>query len=404
MSADIGRFLHKIKRTPKQITFISDEELLALPVGTTLILDAEIYINFFFLAFKLHGSEKYVFFEKSPAEELNSEKLSWMLFRFKLISFNGINFDLPLIFYALSGAHNDELKIASDDIIQNNLYAYSFKQKYNIEVPAHIDHIDLIEVAPLSGSLKLYGARLHSPRLQDLPYPPDWTMDPESAQDTRLYCANDLEVTELLYNELSSEIKLREEMSQQYGIDLRSKSDAQIAEAVICSELKKVLGYYPKKPTFEGLTYIEYKVPEFVKFETEEFNKALDQLRVAKFPLNELGSPMWPSGLGEINEKDKWELTVKLNNSKYKMGMGGLHSQETNVAHIGNENIYIRDNDVNAYYPNIILNQKLSPIHLGDNFLVVYEKLVKSRLNAKKRAKEIKNKINQLEKKLKELQ
>lgn len=384
MAVEISRFLTKMKRANRPLELMSDDELLALPVGSTFMFDAEVYINFFFIAFKLHGTKKYVVFERSDWHELQSDKLSWMLSRFKLVSFNGINFDMPLIFYALSGATPDMLKMASDDIIANKLYAYSFKQKYNIEVPTHLDHIDIIEVAPLSGSLKLYGARLHSPRLQDLPYPPDWTMDADSAEDTRQYCGNDLDVTELLYDELNPEINLRVDMSAQYGLDLRSKSDAQIAEAVICSELKKVLGYYPKKPNFAGLTHVEYAVPNFIKFETKEFNNALDQLRSAKFPLNELGSPCWPAGLGEINDSGKWELLVNCNQTKYKIGMGGLHSQETNVAHIADEDVCLEDWDFSSFYPRIILNLGLFPEHLGTPFLTVYETIVNRRLEAKK--------------------
>ena len=47
------------------------------------------------------------------------------------------------------------------------------------------------------------------------------------------YCQNDLGVTKALFNTLRSEIELRKEMSEEHGIDLRSKSDAQVAEAVL---------------------------------------------------------------------------------------------------------------------------------------------------------------------------
>ena len=55
-------------------------------------------------------------------------------------------------------------------------------------------------------------------------------------------------------------------MSAEYGIDLRSKSDAQIAEAVINSELEKVLGHYPQRAELTYQFEIGYSVPEFIKF------------------------------------------------------------------------------------------------------------------------------------------
>lgn len=120
--------------------------------------------------------------------------------------------------------------------------------KFKIPKPWEIDHIDLIEVAPGKASLKLYNGRLHGRRMQDLPYPPDAVLTPEQIDETYKYCGNDLDATLLLWESLSEQIKLREGMSREYGIDLRSKSDAQVAEAVIKREVKRILGRDVKRP------------------------------------------------------------------------------------------------------------------------------------------------------------
>ena len=57
------------------------------------------------------------------------------------------------------------------------------------------------------------------------------------------------------------------------------------------------------------------------------------------------------------------------------------------IAHIADENTYLRDNDVASYYPRIILNQRLSPSHLGEAFLEVYESIVNDRPEAKAKTK-----------------
>ena len=85
-------------------------------------------------------------------------------------------------------------------------------------------------------SLKIYGGRLHAPKMQDLPIEPNALIFPEQRETLRLYCHNDLQVTRILYEELKPQIALREQMSKQYNIDLRSKSDAQIAENIIKHE------------------------------------------------------------------------------------------------------------------------------------------------------------------------
>ena len=54
----------------------------------------------------------------------------------------------------------------------------------------------------------------------------------------REYCHNDLHTTKILYDAIKPQIALREQMSEQYNIDLRPKSDAQIAECIIKHELE----------------------------------------------------------------------------------------------------------------------------------------------------------------------
>jgi hypothetical protein len=84
--------------------------------------------------------------------------------------------------------------------------------------------------------------------------------------------------------------------------------------------------------------------------------------------------------------KSREKLSVSIGNSVYKLGMGGLHSNEKKAAHIATEEIIIADNDVESFYPRIILNQRLFPPHLGEAFLQVYEHIVNTRIHAKAEA------------------
>jgi hypothetical protein len=366
-----------LQRSIKPVDWFSDEELMQVPAGEVFVFDTECYINFWYCAFKHLKSGKVVAFEQSPDYQLNTTKLLWMLWRFCLVGFNSRNYDLPMIALAIKGASCEQLKEASDFIIKENNTPFAFEKKYAVKI-GNFNHIDLIEVAPLQGSLKLYAGRLHCERMQDLPFAEDHILTAEDAAIIRPYCCNDLSNTELLFNELAPEIKLRIEMSQEYGIDLRSKSDAQVAEAVINSELQKVLGYYPRKPTIAEGTILQYNVPPLIAYRSQQLNDMLEIVKAARFELDGLGSPIMPKAL----EK----LTVTLGNSVYKLGMGGLHSNEKQIGHVAIDEIIIADNDVESFYPRIILNQRLFPPHLGEAFLTVYENIVNTRINAKAQA------------------
>lgn len=380
----VDKLAASIRQALRPVEFMSDEELTAMPAGSVFVFDVETYVNFFYVAFKSLDNGKFVAFERSPDRDFNPTKLLWMLWRFCIVGFNSRNYDLPMIELAARGASCAKLKEASDFIIKSGpnygtekVTPFAFEKKYGVQIGRY-NHIDLIEVAPLQGSLKLYAGRLHCERMQDLPFPEDHVLTQEDAEIVRPYCCNDLSNTELLFNELAPELKLRAEMSEEYGVDLRSKSDAQVAEAVINSELQKVLGYYPKKPTLSADTVLVYDVPDFVCYQTTQLREMLEVVRNARFYLDGLGSPIMPPEL----EK----LKVTIGGSTYKLGMGGLHSTEKKTAHYATDEIILADNDVESFYPRTILNQRLCPPHLGEAFLTVYEKIVNTRIHAKAEA------------------
>lgn len=380
----VDKLAASIRQALRPVEFMSDEELTAMPAGSVFVFDVETYVNFFYVAFKSLDNGKFVAFERSPDHDFNPTKLLWMLWRFCIVGFNSRNYDLPMIELAARGADCKKLKEASDFIIKSGpnygtekVTPFAFEKKYGVQIGRY-NHIDLIEVAPLQGSLKLYAGRLHCERMQDLPFPEDHVLTQEDAEIVRPYCCNDLSNTELLFNELAPELKLRAEMSEEYGVDLRSKSDAQVAEAVINSELQKVLGYYPKKPTLSADAVLAYEVPDLVCYQTTQLREMLEVVRNARFYLDGLGSPIMPPEL----EK----LKVTIGGSTYKLGMGGLHSTEKKTAHYATDEIILADNDVESFYPRTILNQRLCPPHLGEAFLTVYEKIVNTRIHAKAEA------------------
>jgi hypothetical protein len=49
-------------------------------------------------------------FEMSDRSELDKERLKRILLSHRIITFNGLTYDLPLIYYALEGATNEQLK------------------------------------------------------------------------------------------------------------------------------------------------------------------------------------------------------------------------------------------------------------------------------------------------------
>ncbi len=357
---------------------MTDAELvLACERGERLVWDIECYPNYFLIAFQSTVTYKFLFFEMGEGETLDCAKLRWVIDNFLLIDFNGNNYDVPIVSLAIAGKPSFALYEATSEIIEGgpkNRPNHVLKRaKVKRATP---NHIDLIELVALKPSLKLLAGRLHSPRMQDLPFKPGTTLSEPQRCITKYYCANDLENTLLLYQKLKPEIELREKMSAQFSMDLRSKSDAQIAEAVIGHELRALTGArHIQRPNIAPGTKYKYTAPPFISFKTETLNWVLRQAHSAEFEVSPSGKLLMPAQLKK--------LRVPINGSIYRMGIGGLHSSEKQIARIAGQNMVLADWDVESFYPRIILLCGLAPSHLGKRFLQVYEKIVKTRLAAK---------------------
>jgi hypothetical protein len=341
----------------------------------TALFDTEVYPNYFLCKFFNPATSGEGDFELYEGHPLDKEKLKEVLTKYELVSFNGINFDVPIVCLALAGASNEELKGACDLIIRDSLKSWQFEQRYDIKIPK-LNHIDLIEVAPgVMDSLKIYGGRLHTKKMQDLPYPPNTILSPEQMAEVKKYCGNDVKGLTLdLYNALSVELDLRREMSAQYGVDLRSKSNPQIAETIICSEIEKLQDAPVKRSDAKpGMTF-KYEVPKFISFQTEYLKNVLRLVQESTFTVTNSGAV---EGLHE-------ELAepIEIKGSTYQIGIGGLHSCESCVSYRSDVYTQILEQDVTSYYPFIILVCSLFPKHIGKVFLDIYRSLVDTKLYA----------------------
>lgn len=346
---------------------------LALPAGSEVVFDVECFHNYFMVGFKHLQSGLYFFAEMREGTLFPCDLVNRAMHHFKCIGFNSRTYDVPMIEAAIKGYSLSELKELSDKIIKDNERTYSFNT---------FNHVDLFEVAPLEGSLKLYMARLHGERIQELPYSEDIILSDDEIDETIEYNFNDLDGTELLYLEpkygLKPHIEMREMLGREIDEDIRSKSDAQVAEAFINARLKAITGRRPQTPTFPDGYNFKYQPPALVKFQTPQLQAALDRIRNATFYLDPKNKrPMMPPELDG--------LAITLGNCVHRMGLGGLHSSEKTVAHFADEENDLIDSDVASYYPWLIINNEWYPEHLGRVFLEIYrDDLVLRRLALKK--------------------
>ena len=299
---------------------------------------------------------------------LQREDLTW-------IGFNSENFDRPVIAAAIAGYDEHDLKQIAQAIINEELRSWETYREFNLDFIEY-DHIDLKEVPPgVMLSLKVYEGRMHAPNLQDMPFPHDYDLKtPKEFKIVEAYCENDIAETERLFNTVRKEIELRVQLGEQYDIDLRSKSDAQCAEAV----LKKVCNIRSKDKIVPR--HVEFRCPDFIQTDSVLINKLIDKIQDHLFKINHAnGSPEFPDFLTD---------PIALNSGVYQFGIGGLHSKhDVRYYEEASSSLMMSDIDAASYYPNIIMKAGLIPElggGKGEAFLKAYMDIYEARIAAKR--------------------
>jgi hypothetical protein len=340
-----------------------------------LIFDVECYKNFFHVSF-MNAAGKVAAVEMRDKAKLDVAKLAKIMRSDTLLGFNNKAYDEIMIAAALQNRSCAELKALSDQIIQSNLPSWRIAQDEDIRAPRDWDTIDIIEVLPGQASLKIYGARIGCAKLQDLPYEPSATLTPAQMNEVGAYCVNDLRVTKALADKIAPQLALRVEMGAQYGVDLRSKSDAQIAEVVLKSEIEA-----QSKTTLRPLKIaddatVRYADPGIVGFTDQVITNIFKRICAHDFELSGNGSVRMPKWLSDTK--------IKIGDAAYQMGIGGLHSTEKAQGVRAGKDHMLFELDVASYYPSIILQQGLEPKNMTGHFLPVYQSIVTRRLEAKR--------------------
>jgi len=290
-----------------------------------------------------------------------SKKIKKMLDKYICVGFNSIKYDNTMVSGMVNGLSAKELYTMSVQMIEEDIKYWTFDQ-YRFE------NIDIMEVLYGQGGLKMYGARSHSRKLQELPYDPHVKHTKEMWENVMTYNKVDLDVTELLYNQITPQLNLRRTLGRAF----MSKSDPQIAEMLFASALGKTnkeLNKGKKVPE-----YVQYKAPANVKFD----KKLVKKIETSKIEISNSGSPILPDWFKGYQ--------IVIGKGVYNLGIGGLHSTEKCTSIVPKKGEKLGNVDVRSYYPSMIIALGLYPEHIGHDFLKEYTSVYDERMALKDKA------------------
>lgn len=362
----------------------------------TAVLDTESYPNLWAIGFRDLATKRVVKLKLEPGGTLDRARIAKIMRNYRVITFNGVAYDMPIIALAMSGATCEDMWNATVDLIKCGLKHWEFYDKYEVTIPSFVDHIDLWHVGPSAAqhaSLKRYAGMMHSRFMQELPYAPGTVLDSEQVDNVMDYLDNDLEVTSDMAIELTPQLDIRAKISAKLGVDVRSKSDAQVGEAIMKARVEKRKGNGKRlyKPEIVPGSF-KFECPAYINFKTKPMQDMLSRLLRADFYVRRDGYVQLPDIFGkakkkEVSEDDDDELEggqdIVLGGNIYKMGIGGLHSKEKAVSAYEDDEYEIWDFDVTGYYPNLILRSGREPDNMRGHFQPVYREIVEERAAAK---------------------
>lgn len=297
-----------------------------------------------------------------------------------MIAFNNLNFDYPVIHqiitkpYMFKGKDGEErariIKGIANKVIESE---YSNIAPRNVTIP----QLDLFKVYHFdnharSCSLKWVEFAMRWKNLIDLPFHHNHEVEEHQIDEILEYNYNDVLATNELYKASEGKIELRKKLSKVYNLDLLNANDPKIGSEIFAKFIMEKQGIswnqLKDQRTYRDEINLAECIFDYVKFESKEFNELLSFFK----------SKVIKETKGVFDD-----LIVKYKGLEYVYGLGGIHSSIASGVYHENDEYVIYDIDVEAYYPNLFIKNRVYPEHLGEVFCDIYEYIVSARVKAK---------------------
>lgn len=194
------------------------------------------------------------------------------------------------------------------------------------------------------------------------------------------YNINDVDSTEELLNRLKKDVELRLFIEDEYGIDALSMDSVKFGESILAKKYCETtrISMQTLKDMRSPMDYIPLKdvIFPFIKYKNPKLQAVLEEMK---------------EQVVYSKERKGYEKKLVLSNTVYSIGVGGIHSIHTPQIFRPGPDEYIGHSDVASMYPSLLIKHKLTPRHLGESFLKVYEQIYHERIEAKHSGQKLKN-------------
>lgn len=225
---------------------------------TDFVYDLEVFPNIFTACFVYANGKGLRVFEISDRKNETEQLLDFLRKvksgGYRLVAFNNINFDYPIIHYMLEKARKAFKESKSVSYTAKELYKVGMDliltqkdDRFGKSIKAQdviIPQVDLYLVnhydnRSKSTSLKTLEFNMRSRNIEDLPFPVGSTLNDEQKDILIHYNKHDVLETLKFYHYCYDALKLREELTEQFGFDCTNFNDTKIGKQLFINTLEK---------------------------------------------------------------------------------------------------------------------------------------------------------------------
>jgi hypothetical protein len=346
-----------------------------------VVYDLEIFKNLFTYTDKHVQTGEIKQFVVHESRDDRKKMIFYLLSGIKQVGFNNLRFDYPLLFYILS---NEGLYYCDVDTFISCVYEkaqniieseYSIVPKWKEKnAKISIPQLDLYAINHFDNgakrtSLKDLQFYMRMDNIQDLPYQHDEKVtDVQTVLDYNLH---DVEATLMFFNKCKDAVKMRIELSKQYGIDLINANDPKIGSEIfvnfIAEKTKQSVEYIKTLRTPRDIIKLGDLILPYIEYKSKPLQEFLEKLKSTTV----------------TNDKTFSERVI-YKEFPYDFGVGGIHGCIKPGIYRPNDDEFICTSDVSSYYPNLSIRNRIYPEHLGEVFCDIYEEVYNTRSKAKK--------------------
>jgi hypothetical protein len=200
--------------------------------------------------------------------------------------------------------------------------------------------------------------------IMDMPIHHTSKITAEQIPEVIRYCINDVKSTKQIMQLSKSQIELRRQLTQEYGINLFSAYEPRISKELFLMFLSEQTGIkrwdLRQMRTHRSIIKVEDIILPYVEFKTATFQNLLKKFKeVVIYP-------------GQT--KGGFKYSVQYKGVKTDYGLGGIHGARRSKVYKSDEDMVIMTSDVTSFYPNLAIRNKWAPAHLPqDEFCGLYE-------------------------------